>query len=117
MTKQEQIDALAKLLLKLIEEEEPKQPQQSSPTPQLPIQQQQQQPFDPRLMHNQHLKTINETLADFKTLGVEIDIVQKIMHRVDELYGARRTGDYNKVYGNLDKRSDIGDKLFDRYDF
>ena len=38
MTKQEQIDALAKLLLKLIEEEEPKQPQQSSPTPQLPIQ-------------------------------------------------------------------------------
>jgi hypothetical protein len=123
MTKQEQIDALAKLLLKLIEEEEvsqPQQPQQPLELPsQIPVQMQRpQQPFDPRLMHTQHLKTINETLSDFKTLGVDINIVQKIMHRVDELYGDRRTGDYNKVYGNLDKRNDggLGDQLFERYD-
>lgn len=82
MTKEEQIQALSKVLLKLLSEES-ETPPQSMPYP----------PGAPEMkqLQDQRLKSLDETVQDLKDLGVEPSIVRQIMRRVDEVYGAPKT--------------------------
>lgn len=90
MNKEEQIQALSKLLLKLLSED-------SEPTKQENV------TVESKAKQEQNLKTINETLADFKTLGVDVEIVRKIMRRVDEVYGAARHNYTQPLYEDFDR--------------